>query len=134
MVALTGIRKIGVVATALLVVLLAGTQGQAQSPPGPPAAGVSKLRILYAGHAGSHREKDFVAFLTKYFDVIRTGDLATFQEADTQGFDVTILDYDAEAFSAPCPTFSPRFSKPLITVGMAGGSMGRRWRLKTAYL
>ncbi len=134
MIASAEIRKLGVMWAAVLVILLAGMWSHAQSQSAPTAGRVSKLRILYAGHPGSDREKDFVAFLQKYFDVVQTGNLQTFKEADTQGFDVTILDYDADDFSAPRPTLSPLFSKPLITVGVAGGHMGRRWRLKTGYL
>ena len=64
---------------AVLVVLLAGTWSRAQSQSAPAATEVSKLRILYAGRPGSDREKDFVAFLRKYFDVVQTGNLADVQ-------------------------------------------------------
>jgi hypothetical protein len=133
MIASTEIRKTGAMWVAVLVILLAGTWSHAQSQSAPAAGKMSELRILYAGHPGSDREKDFVAFLKKCFDVVQTGDLQTFKEADAQGFDVTILDYDADTFNAPCPTLSPLFSKPVITVGTPGGFMGRRWRLKTGY-
>ncbi len=134
MIASTGIRRIGVVWAALPVVLLAGTWSRAQSPSAPAAAEVSKLRILYAGHAGSDREKDFVTFLKKYFEVVQTGNLQTFKEADTQGFDVTILDYDGDGFKAPRAKISLGFSRPLITVGVPGGLMCSQWGLKTGYL
>jgi hypothetical protein len=133
MIVSTGIRKIGVVSPALLIVLLAGTWSQAQSPPAP-AGEVSKLRILYAGHPGTDREKDFVGFLKKHFEVVRTGDLATFKEADTQGFDVTLLDWDINEFKGPRPQLGPNFSRPLMTLGVPGGLICDRGRLKTAYL
>jgi hypothetical protein len=108
------------------------------------------LRILYAGRPGSDREKDFLGFLKKHFDVVQTGDLTRFDGSQSEGFDVTILDYDGDGFKAPRPTLRPRFldesveisrpmpgplfARPLITVGVAGGLMCDRWGLKTGYL
>jgi hypothetical protein len=134
MMAATRIREIGVVSAALLVLVSAGTRSRAQSQPASPTGEMSKLRILYAGHPGSDREKDFVGFLKKYFDVVQTGNLQTFKEADAEGYDVTILDYDGDGFKAPRPMVSAGFSKPLITVGVAGGLICDRWGLKTGYL
>ncbi len=134
MLASTGIRKIGVVSSVLVVVLLAGTWSRAQSPSAPAVAEISKLRILYAGHPGTDREKDFVGFLKKYFDVVQTGNLQTFKEADTQGFDVTLLDWDINEFKGPRPQLSENFSRPLITLGVPGGLIAMQWKLKTGYL
>jgi hypothetical protein len=91
------------------------------------------LRILYAGRPGSDREKDFVAFLRARFEVVRTGDLRKFQESDTQGFDVTLLDWDNNVFEGPSPQLSERFSRPVITLGVHGGFLCQQWRLKTGY-
>jgi hypothetical protein len=149
------IRRIGVAAAALLVLLLAGAGSHAQSASAPPAAEVSKLRILFVGHPGSEREKDFVQFLGQHFEIVKTADLnafaqAGFKDQDAEGFDVTILDYDGDGFKAPRPRIVPRFldfdvrsspslagrwfSRPLITVGVAGGLMCSQWGLKTGYL
>jgi hypothetical protein len=117
-----------------IVVLLAGTNGHAQSQSAPPTAEVGRLRILYVGHAGSDREKDFVGFLKKYFDVVQTGNLQTFKETDTQGFDVTLLDWDWNDIKGPKPTVSQGFSRPVITIGVPGGMICRQWKLKTGYL
>jgi len=92
------------------------------------------LKILYAGRPGSSREKDFVDFLVEYFDVVRTGNLQTFTESDTQGFDVTLLDWDANDFNGPKPAVSASFSRPIITFGVPGGLISSQWRLKTGYL
>ena len=93
------------------------------------------LKILYAGQPGSDREKDFVGFLKKYFDVVQTGNLQVFKETDTQGFDVTLLDWDWNLLSPkpPCPMVSPSFSRPVVTIGVPGGYMCERWHLKTGY-
>ena len=154
MIASTGVRKVGV-AAALLLVLLAGTRSSAQSQSAPADAEMSKLRILYVGHPDSDREKDFVQFLGAYFATVKTADLnafdrKTFTDKDAEGFDVTILDYDGDGFKAPramvVPRFAddgpgnprssvgPSFSRPLITVGVAGGLMCSQWGLKTGYL
>jgi hypothetical protein len=92
------------------------------------------LKILYAGRSGSDREKDFVGFLKKYFDVVRTGNLETFKEADTQGFDVTLLDWDRSESGGPRPKISESFSRPVITLGVHGSMICSDWRLKTTYL
>ena len=92
------------------------------------------LRILYVGHPDSAREKDFVNFLTKQFKAVETADLKDFNEGQTDGFDVTILDYDGDGFKSPRPNISRNFSRPMFTVGVAGALMSFRWNLKTGYL
>jgi hypothetical protein len=134
MIASTEIRKLGVMWAAVLVILLAGTWSHAQSQSAPSAGKVSKLRILYAGHPGSDREKDFVAFLKKYVDVVQTGNLETFAEADAQGYDVMLLDWDLPVLEGPCPVLSEDFSRPVITLGVHGSMMCCRWGLKMTYL
>jgi hypothetical protein len=131
-----GATRIGLMSktAALLVILLAGMEGRGPSAPAAPDAQRSNLRLLYAGRPGSDRERDFVAFLRKYFAIVRTGNLETFQESDTQGFDVTLLDWDWNDLQGPKPTVSEGFSRPVVTLGVAGGLICRRWRLKTGYL
>jgi hypothetical protein len=117
------------------LLLLAGPAlGDGQEPP----PWNRNLKILYAGRPGSDREKDFVAFLQKYFDVVQTGNLETFKEADTQGFDVTVLDWDwngndSNDFQGPKPVLPESFSRPLITLGVPGSWLCSHWRLKTSY-
>jgi len=155
MIAWTRIREIGVVATALLVVLLAGTWGWAQPQSAPAADEVSKLRLLYVGHPGSEREKDFVQFLGQHFATVKTADLSAFAgkpfaNKDMEGFDVAILDYDGDGFKAPRARIVPQFpedvsrglrtlegswlTRPLITVGVTGGLIASLGGLKTGYL
>jgi len=92
------------------------------------------LRILYVGHPDSAREKDFVNFLTKQFKAVETANLKDFNEGQTDGFDVTILDYDGDGFKSPRPNISRNFSRPMVTVGVTGALMSSRWNLKTGYL
>ncbi len=92
------------------------------------------LRILYVGHPDSAREKDFVNFLTKQFKAVETADLKDFNEGQTDGFDVTILDYDGDGFKSPRPNISRNFSRSMVTVGVTGALMSSRWNLKTGYL
>jgi hypothetical protein len=134
MIVWTKMRRVGIASAAvvLLTVMLAGTKSGAQ--PATTEGLVSKLRILYAGHPGTDREKDFVSFLKTYFEVVRTGNLQTFKEADTQGFDVTLLDWDWNDLQGPKPVVSENFSRPVVTIGVPGGLICRQWRLKTGYL
>jgi hypothetical protein len=94
------------------------------------------MRILYAGHPDSDREKDFVAFLGKYFTQVETGDLATFSDKSANGFDVAILDYDGggkDAFSFPRPKLPQNYARATVTVGVAGAMICSQLRLKTGY-
>jgi hypothetical protein len=123
----------------LLLTLLWGCKkkDQPEAQPGPVDTGAQanrELRILYAGHPGSEREKDFADFLRQYFATVETGDLAPFDGSQSEGFDVTILDYDGDGFKAPRPRLAEGFSRPLLTVGVPGGLMCSQWRLKTGYL
>jgi len=92
------------------------------------------LRILYVGHPDSAREKDFLNFLTKQFKAVETADLKDFNEGQSDGFDVTILDYDGDGFKSPRPSISRNFSRPMFTVGVTGALTSSRWNLKTGYL
>jgi hypothetical protein len=136
MIGSTRMSRIGLasLAVALLAALPTSPRSYAQAPSAAPNAQVSKLRLLYAGQPGSDREKDFVGFLRKYFETVQTGNLQTFQEADTQGFDVTLLDWSVNEFKGPRPRLSETFSRPLITLGVPGGLICSQWRLKTGYL
>jgi hypothetical protein len=109
----------------------AGAKPQSASASAPWNRG---LRILYAGRPGSEREREFVSFLKKYFDVVQTGNLETFTETDTQGFDVTLLDWDTNEFKGPKPAISESCSRPIVTLGVPGGLICSRWGLKTGYL
>jgi hypothetical protein len=134
MTASTRMRRIALVSVAavLLATLLVDSRSYAQAA--PAAAEKGKLRILYVGHPGSEREKDFVQFLGQHFETVKTADLSAFKDQDATGSDVTILDYDGDGFKAPRPRVSPGFSRPLITVGVAGGLLASQWGLKTGYL
>jgi len=107
---------------------------------GAAAAGAKiELRVLYAGHPGSAREKDFVAFLEKHFTKVVKGDLDTFKEKDAEDFDVVILDYSGltvkgNAIIMPELPFSRKYSRPTVTVGATGALVSDSLNLKTGYL
>lgn len=92
------------------------------------------LRIVYAGHPGSAREKDFVQFLAKYFTEVKTADLATFRDKQAEGFDVVILDYDGDGFKSPRPNLSKSYSRATVTVGVVGAFICGSRGLKSGYL
>jgi hypothetical protein len=121
------------VSGAVLLAYPAGTQAAAAQQPQPP---VISLKILYAGHPASAREKDFVQFLSRHFSQVKTGDLATFTPRSADGFDVVLLDYDAEgadANKAPRPKLPPEYTKPTVTIGMVGGMICSFRGLKCGY-
>ena len=92
------------------------------------------LRILYAGHPGSEREKDYVDFLSAYFIEVKTSDLAKFKEESAEGFDVTILDYDGDGFKSPRLYLPDSYTRATVTVGVVGASICGNLGLKTGYL
>jgi hypothetical protein len=92
------------------------------------------IRILYVGHPGSDREKDFVDFLSKHFGTVAKGDLGAFKESQSNGYDVTIMDYDGDFLKAPRPNISQGFSHPILAVGAVGALVGRSLGLKTGYM
>ena len=138
-------NRLGLAAAASVAVLAlavgwgcAKRPNQTASAPAAPVVVAEEagrpLRILYAGHPGSERERDFVNFLSNHFGTVKTGNLETFKDGDSQDFDVTILDYDGDGFKAPRPAITVAFSRPAITVGVVGGFLCDSLRLKTGYL
>lgn len=93
------------------------------------------LRVFYAGHPGSAREKDFAAFLGRHFTSVATGDLATFEPGQAKDADVVLFDYDGDGFKAPRPRVTLAiYHRATMTVGVAGGLFCEMMRLKIGYL
>ena len=92
------------------------------------------LKILYAGHPGSSRETALVTFLREHFAEVQTCDLKGFKEDQAEGFAVTVMDYDGDAFKAPRPRLSRDFSRPVMTVGVVGAFICGNLSLKMGYL
>ena len=92
------------------------------------------LRILYAGHPGSAREKDFVSFLGDHFRIVQASDLAEFKPLDAKEFDVVIFDYDGDGFEAPKPSLPRSYRRATVTVGVVGAFVCGQVGLKTGYL
>lgn len=92
------------------------------------------MSIYYAGHPGSSREKDFVKFLSQHFTKVQTGDLADFNGSQSEGFNVTILDYDGDGFKSPKPSIPNTFDRPVVTMGVTGAFLCGSLNLKTDYL
>ncbi len=102
---------------------------------GEPAAKEKiPLHVLYVGHPGGERAKDFVDSLKQHFTEVETGNLAGFQITQKLKADVVLLDYDGDGFKAPSVNFPEGYSKPTLTIGVAGGLICSRNALKTGYL
>ena len=122
----------------LSTVVMAAAMGSALSTgsglKGPDKSTKMGLRILYVGHPGSAREKDFVGFLSTHVVEVKTADLAEFDGQQTAGFEVMILDYDGDGFKAPRPRLSREYARPTVTVGVIGAFICGSLRLKSGYL
>ena len=92
------------------------------------------VRVLYAGHPDSAREKDFVTFLRHHFSIVQRGNLAKFRSTDAKDFDVVILDYDGDGFKAPRVRLPRTYTRPTVTVGVVGAFICGQIGLKTGYL
>jgi hypothetical protein len=107
------------------------------------------LQVLYAGHPGSDREKDFTSFLGKSFHRVGTTDYCTFKHEDATGYDVVILDWtsiyprddqgkikrELSGLNSPRPpSLSQSFDRPTILIGAAGGYATRQLSLKINWL
>ena len=120
-----------------LVAMLLGTlafSGQALSAERAEKPGKIDLKILYAGHPKTQREKDFVDFLSKHFTHVATGDLAKFKPASGKGHDGVILDYDGKGFKGPQPRLPRSYARSTVTVGVIGGLISGGMGRKTDYL
>ncbi|MCD6395401.1 MAG: hypothetical protein J7M40_18115 [Planctomycetes bacterium] len=106
------------------------TENKTPAQPG----GAIDLKVLYAGRPGSDREKDFVAFLSKHFTQVTTGDLAELNDAGAEAFDVVIFDYDGKSSDAPMPDISDDYSAPTITLGVVGANISSELGLATGYM
>jgi len=115
------------------------TEQTAQTPntsskvPALPGGAID-LKVLYAGRPGSDRQKDFVAFLSRHFAQVTTGDLAEFNGSQAEAVDVVIFDYDGESSEAPMPEISDDYSAPTITLGVVGANISTELGLATAYM
>ncbi len=117
-----------VILSIVLCLALAAGKGSAAAPAGKKI----DLRILYAGYPGSQREKDFVEFLGRHFREVKTGNLAKFTPAQSEGVDVTIL--DGLGSRSQRPSLPRNYTKPVLTVGVTGARICSQMKLKTGYL
>ncbi len=97
-------------------------------------AGKLELRVLYAGHAGSAREKEFVDFLGEHFRQVQAVELLSFKPAQADGFDVVVMDYDGDLFKTHFPQLPRSYARATVTVGVPGALICSGLRLKTGYL
>jgi hypothetical protein len=92
------------------------------------------LRILYAGLPNTDREKDFVDFLKKHFQQVKTTNYFAFTGSFTSDFDVAIIDHNGLGFNVPTPKISRQYSRATVTVGVPGAFLCSGLSLKTGYL
>jgi hypothetical protein len=103
------------------------------------------LRVLYAGHPASDREKDFRSFLQEHVQHVATTDYPAFSANEASDFDVIIFDWTSVypwdrdgrlvgsdgGLDIPVPPKLPSdFDRPSILIGQAGGSVAEALRLK----
>ncbi|MDE2505618.1 MAG: hypothetical protein KGM43_00255 [Planctomycetota bacterium] len=117
------------------------------------------LKILYAGHPGTPRERDFATFLKRHFAQVETADFRTFDEPQAQGRDVVILDWTSttprdqagnelslykvgvDAWSKEQEKLLPiaerilsdNYARPTLLIGELSGWFGREHKLKIGF-
>ena len=107
------------------------------------------LSVLYAGHPGSARERDFLTFLRGQVRNAAATDYRTFTADRARGFDVILFDWtsiyprdqegrvaaDAGGLDIPAPpALSMDFDRPAVLIGQAGGSVAEALGLKATGL
>src|SRR4051794_35034881 len=103
------------------------------------------LTILYAGHPGTDREKDFAGFLEKHFRKVDRVALDRFTDAQAEGHDVVVFDWDSvlprdaggkvieplERLLMPKGAkVSESYDRPTVVIGAGGQNAIRPLRLK----
>ena len=92
-----------------------------------------QLRLLYVGSAHSEREKDFVTFLSHYFQEVKSADILNFSEQQTAQYDVILFDYEGDGFKAKRPKLSHGYKRATVTIGVYGALMHDDLRTKCDY-
>jgi hypothetical protein len=130
--------RLTIIATALLA---CGLTTRADEP--------IDLKVLYAGHPGSDREKDFVAFLGRHFVKVGTADYRTFAADRARGYDVVVLDWTSiyprdkdgkvaeriTRMDSPTPPKLPEgYDRPTVLIGAAAGYVTMTMSLKINWL
>jgi len=104
------------------------------------------LKVLYAGHSGSDREKDFKAFLAEHFAQVGATDYEKFTPEQAKAYDVVILDWTsieprdekgnlktgpgADLNLPKPPKLAESYDRPTILIGAGGGYAIRPSKLK----
>lgn len=101
------------------------------------------LAVLYAGVPDHPRTKVWLEFLGQHFKTAKAADLAAFEPALAEGFDVVIVDAPspftagkgASGFQMPKVARIPAdFAKPMILLGAAGGAVLNQHQRKLDWL
>ena len=114
--------------------------GQGTGAAVKPAREKIQLKVLYAGLPGTERAQDFVSFLSRHFSKVETSDVLEFQEGQTEGFDVVIVDKDGIQWGgrggkplSQIVNFSDTYSRATIALGIPGAFLFDRKKLKLGY-
>lgn len=126
----------------LLAVVMLTPNAKAEDAKQGPAK--IELDVLYAGNPGSQRTEDFEALLKRFFRGVEIANFETFKAEDAEPFDVVIFDWtsifprneqgkitwqDGLNLSQPRPPQLDRnFSKPVVMIGAAAGSLSDQLR------
>jgi hypothetical protein len=91
-------------------------------------------KLLYAGHPGTQREREFLDFLAQHFAQVQATDLASFTPEAAAASDVVLMDYDGDGFKSPRPKLGDSYTRATVTIGVTGAFICDQLRLKTGYM
>jgi len=94
----------------------------------------SNLQILYVGLPDTERQKDFVAFLGKYFKEVDTVDYYAFTEEQTKDCDVAIFDKDGIEWASLKIDVSDKYSRATVSIGVPGAFWVRQVSRRMGYM
>jgi len=121
--------RMGMAALLLAVLLMTGARsvsGEERIP----------LKILYAGKLDDRRTGEYRAFLEGYFQKVGVASYVTLKEAETEPYDVVILDWPELPPQKPetrepiVPPISQAYTRPTVLVGAGPLFLIRELQLK----
>ncbi len=118
----------------LTIALLLLTFFEAGSLSAALPEGKINLQVLYVGLPDTDRTKSFKSLLEEHFTKVAIADYNTFQESQTAGADVVILDKDGVEWKELNISLSDEYSKPTITIGTPGAFWCHHKNLKIRYM
>ncbi len=123
-------KQVAFFAATLAVTLTSSLAGQDQQSTSGLGEKID-LKVLFAGDPETTRTKDFVDFLGQHFSQVSFCEVSKYNEDDSTGHDVILL--DSESFRTRISGLTKDGGRPTMLIGAFGGMTGSRLQVRTNY-